>query len=157
MWLLDTFNPNVELEDFCFLEPWILVFWKSNLGLVCILQNAIQIFSKHSQTVKCWTKYYFKSLVTSNRNLNLEINQRIKSVGNAVFKLKHRVLDCKDLRNETKVAVCKALVLPILLYKSKCWTVYKKHVGALKKFQEDSYEISSKLSKRILICTFTIC
>lgn len=79
---------------------------------------------------------YLGSLVTSNCNLDSEINQRIKSAGSAVFKLRRRVLDCKDLKKETKVAVYKAVVLPILLYGSECWTVYKKHVKSLEKFQQ---------------------
>ncbi len=46
------------------------------------------------------------------------------------------MLDCKDPKDETKIAVYKAVVLPTLLYGSECCTVYRKHVKALEKFQQ---------------------
>ncbi len=79
---------------------------------------------------------YIGSLVTSDCSLESEMNQRIRNACNAVFKLRQRVLDCKDLKNETKIAVYKAVVLPILLHGSECWTIYRKYVKALEKFQQ---------------------
>lgn len=58
------------------------------------------------------------------------------NAGSAVFKLKLRVLECNDLKNETKIAVYEAVVLPTLLYGSECWTVYKKHVKVHEKFHQ---------------------
>lgn len=79
---------------------------------------------------------YLGSLVSNNCSLDSEINQRIRSAGNAMFKLRRRVMDCRDLRSETKISVYKAVVLPILLYGNECWTLYRKHVRLLEKFHQ---------------------
>lgn len=50
---------------------------------------------------------YLGSLVTNSYNLDSEINQKIKSAESSVFKLKCRVLNSRDLRNETKVSFIK--------------------------------------------------
>lgn len=52
-----------------------------------------------------------------------------------MFKLKRRGLDCKDRKNDTKIAIYKTVILPIRLYESECWTLYEKHVKSLEKFQ----------------------
>ena len=41
--------------------------------------------------------------------------------------------DCRGLKNETKITIHKAVVLP---YGSECWTLYRKHVKSLEKFQQ---------------------
>ncbi|KAK7865974.1 hypothetical protein R5R35_009402 [Gryllus longicercus] len=78
---------------------------------------------------------YLGSLVTTGGDLDAEISHRIRNASYAFYKLRDRVFNCNDLTIRTKIMVFKAVVLSILLYGSECWTIYKKHVKTLEKFQ----------------------
>ncbi|KAK7872160.1 hypothetical protein R5R35_001726 [Gryllus longicercus] len=78
---------------------------------------------------------YLGSLVTTGGDLDAEISHRIRNASYAFYKLRDRVFNCNDLTIITKIMVFKAVVLSILLYGSECWTIYKKHVKTLEKFQ----------------------
>lgn len=78
---------------------------------------------------------YLGSLVTKNGDMDAEISHRIQCAASAFYKLRGRVFGSMDLSNRTKIMVFKAVVLSILLYGSECWTLYKKYVKALEKFQ----------------------
>lgn len=79
---------------------------------------------------------YLGGIVTSEGRLDTEISQRIRKAACAIYRLKSRVFDNRDLKRRTKIRVYRAVVIPTLLYGSETWTPYRAQVKALEKFHQ---------------------
>lgn len=77
---------------------------------------------------------YLGSTITSNCDLDADINNRIGSAAAAYGKLRVKVFRSHDLKLATKVSVYMAIVLPSLLYASETWCPYRKHIRVLDRF-----------------------
>ncbi|PZC85635.1 hypothetical protein B5X24_HaOG215905 [Helicoverpa armigera] len=77
---------------------------------------------------------YLGSLIRSDNRLESEISARIAKTAAAFGALKHRVWNSHDLKLQTKIAVYKALILPLLLYASETWCLYKGDIKRLDTF-----------------------
>ena len=79
---------------------------------------------------------YLGSHLSSNVDIQVEVQYRLKCAGAAYGRLRHRVFQNRDIRTDTKMAVYKAVVLPTLLYASETWTTYRRHLKILEKFHQ---------------------
>ena len=77
---------------------------------------------------------YLGSTVTSNLNLDSELDKRIGKAASTMARLTNKVWKNPDLTLKTKMAVYKACVLSILLYSSEAWTTYARHEKRLNVF-----------------------
>jgi len=77
---------------------------------------------------------YLGSILTSDCDLNNEIQQRVKLASAAVGRLSHRVFLNHNLAIATKIAVYKAICISILLYGCESWTPYRLHIKTLEAF-----------------------
>ena len=92
----------------------------------------ISIGQHRLETVTSFT--YLGRTVTSNLNLDTEINKRIGKAAGVMRKLRSRVWENSKLEVKTKIAVYKACVLSVLLYGSECWTTYATQERKLNSF-----------------------
>ncbi|XP_076041829.1 uncharacterized protein LOC143025712 [Oratosquilla oratoria] len=79
---------------------------------------------------------YLGSHLSSNLDLNDEIQHRLKCAGTAFRRLRNRIFQDHDIRTDTKMAVYNAVVIPTPLYASKTWTTYRRHLDTLEKFHQ---------------------
>jgi hypothetical protein len=77
---------------------------------------------------------YLGSILSSNGNIDKEIDTRIAKAFCAFNKLKKAVWDQSDLLVPTKIAVYRAIVISILLYAAETWTTYQHHINKLEAF-----------------------
>ena len=77
---------------------------------------------------------YIGSVISANDSLDKEIATRISKASQALGRMRARVLNQHNIRLSTKLKVCKAVVLPSLLYGCETWTLYRKHTQQLGKF-----------------------
>lgn len=77
---------------------------------------------------------YLGSLVRSDNRLESDISARIAKAAAAFGGLNHRVWKSHDLKLVTKLAVYKAIILPLLLYASETWCLYKGDIKRLDVF-----------------------
>ena len=92
----------------------------------------ISIGEHRLETVTSFT--YLGRTVTSNLNLNTEINKRIGKAAGVMRKLRSRVWENSKLEVKTKIAVYRACVLSVLMYGSECWTTYATQERTLNSF-----------------------
>ncbi|KAG7305056.1 hypothetical protein JYU34_010512 [Plutella xylostella] len=74
---------------------------------------------------------YLGSEIRNDNRLDTEIPVRIARAASAFGKLNQRVWKSHDLKLMTKLAVYKATVLPILLYASETWCLYRRNIKQL--------------------------
>ena len=79
---------------------------------------------------------YLGSWVTNDCKLDVEITARIQAASCAVGRLKDRVFKCRDLTTETKLKVYNQCVIPIIMYGSETWTLYRHHIKKLRTLQQ---------------------
>ena len=79
---------------------------------------------------------YLGSHLSSNVDLNDEIQHRLRCAGIAFGSIRTRVFQDRDIRTDTKVLIYKAVVIPTLLYASETWTTYRHHLKTLEKFHQ---------------------
>ncbi|PFX14166.1 putative uncharacterized transposon-derived protein F52C9.6 [Stylophora pistillata] len=79
---------------------------------------------------------YLGSTLSPHANVDAEVNDRIQQAVAAFGKLQSRVFQDRDIRLDTKIQVYKAIVVTTLLYGSETWTIYRRHIAALEKFQQ---------------------
>ena len=77
---------------------------------------------------------YLGSEIRSDNRLDSEIPLRIAKAASTFGRLDQRVWKSHDLRLQTKLRVYKALVIPILLYASETWCLYKNDIKRLDRF-----------------------
>jgi len=70
------------------------------------------------------------NILTSDCDLDNDVQQRVKLASAAFGRLSHRV----NLTTTTKVAVYKTICISVLLYGCKTWTPYRHHIKALEAF-----------------------
>ena len=92
----------------------------------------ISIGQHRLETVTSFT--YLGRTVTSNLNLDTEMNKRIGKAAGVMSRLRSRVWENSKLEIKTKIAVYRACVLSVLLYGSECWTTYAMQERRLNSF-----------------------
>ncbi|KAJ8019050.1 hypothetical protein HOLleu_42612 [Holothuria leucospilota] len=97
---------------------------------------------------------YLGSLISSNVNLDAEINARIGRAATVMSKLRKRVWENKHLTLNTKMKVYQACVLSTLLYGSETWATDTKQGTCLGTTWEDKVTNSEVLSKAKLHTIF---
>ena len=104
----------------------------------------IEINGESLETVDRFS--YLGSHLSSNTNIDDEVQYRLRCANSAFGKLRKRVFDNHDLRIGTKIKVYEAVVLPTLLYGSETWTTYRRNIKALEKFHQRSLRSILKIS-----------
>ena len=79
---------------------------------------------------------YLGSCLSSNADLDAEIQARLNSASGAFGRLRTRVFDNRDIYINTKIKVYRAIILPSLLYGSEVWTTYSRHLKSLEKYDQ---------------------
>ena len=79
---------------------------------------------------------YLDSSVNKDCKLDSEIAACIQGASCAVGRLKNRVFKCRDLTTETKLKVYNQCVIPINMYGSETWTLYRHHIKKLRTLQQ---------------------
>ncbi len=79
---------------------------------------------------------YLGSFLSSKVNIGAEINHRLQCASAAYVKLWKRVFGNHDIRNQTKVSVYNAVVIPTLIYSAETWTTYRRHIQKLETFHQ---------------------
>ena len=77
---------------------------------------------------------YLGSCLSSDGSLDKEIERRISKASSSFGRLWNRVWGVRGIKQATKVAVYRAIVLPSLLYGCETWTCYRKHLKQLDQF-----------------------
>ncbi len=95
---------------------------------------SIKINNETLQTVEQFP--YLGSFLSSKVNIDAEINHRLQCASAAYVKLWKRVFGNHDIRNQTKVSVYNAVVIPTLKYSAETWTNYRRHIQKLETFHE---------------------
>ena len=79
---------------------------------------------------------YLGSMIASDGSLNKEIASRISKASQALGRLHNRLLNLRNITFDTKLKVCRAVVLSPLLYGCETWTVYRRHLKQLERFHQ---------------------
>ena len=77
---------------------------------------------------------YLGSTLSREANINVEVNKRLSKANYAFGRLRKKVWDRRGISQETKLKVYMAVVLTVLLYACKSWTVYSHHARKLNHF-----------------------
>ena len=86
--------------------------------------NAVQYFK------------YLGSIISSDAKFEKEIDHRLSAANRAFGRLHKRVWRNKELRQETKINLYRAVVLSTLLYGSESWVTYSHHIRILERFHQ---------------------
>lgn len=95
-------------------------------------ETAIYLDRKQLEEVQCFR--YLGNLIRSDNRLESELSARIASAAAAFGRLNRRVWDSHDLQLQTKLSVYKAIILPLLLYSSETWCLYRGDIRRLDVF-----------------------
>ena len=79
---------------------------------------------------------YLGSYVSNDCNLDKEITVRIQAGSCAMGRLRDRVFNCRELTTETKLKVYNQCVIPVMVYGSETWTLYRYQVNKLRTIQQ---------------------
>ena len=79
---------------------------------------------------------YLGSDVTKGCKLDEEITARIQAASCAMERLRDRGFDCRDLTVETKLKVYNQCIIPVMMYGSETWTLYRHHIKLLRTIQQ---------------------
>ena len=93
---------------------------------------AITVNGQTLQTVSKFT--YLGSTLTSDAQLDVEIENRVAKASRSFGRLRNTVRDRKGLKLTTKLKVYRAVVLTSLLYACETWTTYARHERILNRF-----------------------
>ena len=77
---------------------------------------------------------YLGSCLSSDGSLDKEIARRISKASSSFGRLWTRVWGVRGIKQATKIAVYKAIVLPSLLYGCETWTCHRRHLKQLEQF-----------------------
>ena len=77
---------------------------------------------------------YLGSTLTSDAQADEDISARLAKASHAFGRLSKRLWDSHDIRLDTKVSVYIAAILPVLLYGSESWTLYRRNIRKLDQF-----------------------
>ena len=84
------------------------------------------------EAVKQFT--YLGTVITSDLDLSIAIQNRIRQASAAFGRLTQRVFNNHSLSTSTKVAVYKAICVSTMLYGSEAWTPYQRHIKTLEQY-----------------------
>ena len=76
---------------------------------------------------------YLGSTVTHDASLDNEISNRIQAAYSSFARLTNRLWHRHGVKLSTKIAVYRAIILPILLYSSETYILYQRHIKRLSK------------------------
>ena len=79
---------------------------------------------------------YLGSYVSNDCMLDKEITVRIQAASSAVGKLRERVFHCRELTTETKLKLYNQCVVPVMVYGSETWTLYRHQIKKLRTIQQ---------------------
>ena len=79
---------------------------------------------------------YLGSMISNDGSLDKEIASRISKASQALGRLRNRLLNHHNVTLDTKLKVCRAVVLSSLLYGCETWTVYRRHLKQLERFHQ---------------------
>jgi len=71
---------------------------------------------------------YLGCTITSDAKIDKEVDNRLAKASCAFGRLYKRVWNNKHLKKNTKISVCRAVVLTTLLYGSESWVTYRLHL-----------------------------
>jgi len=91
---------------------------------------------------------YLGSHMTSDGELDREIEKRIAAASRALGALCHAVFWNRTLSVLTKRLLYQACVLSVLLYGGECWTPYKRHLVCLDRFQNQCVRTILEISRK---------
>lgn len=77
---------------------------------------------------------YLGSHLSTNANIDVEIQYRLHCASAAFGRMRVRVFDNHDISTQTKLYVYQAVVVPTLLYGCETWTTYRRHLLCLEKY-----------------------
>jgi hypothetical protein len=92
----------------------------------------VAIGDKHFEVVKKFV--YLGSLMTPANDVSLEVQRRIPTANRCFFGL-HKHLQSSHLSRQTKFAIHKTLIRPVLLYGSETWVLTKREENQLLVFE----------------------
>ena len=98
----------------------------------CGTEPSISIDDATLKNVEIFT--YLGSCLSSDASLDKEIDIRLSKASNSFGRLRPRVWNERGLKEETKIAVYRAVVLSSLLYGCESWTCYRRHHKKLDQF-----------------------
>ena len=98
----------------------------------CGTEPSISIDDATLKNVENFT--YLDSCLSSDASLDKEIAIRLSKASNSFGRLRSRVWNERDLKEETKIAIYSAVVLSSLLYGCESWTCYCRHHKKLDQF-----------------------
>ena len=81
---------------------------------------------------------YLGSTLSQDATIDHEVNLRISKASSTFGRLYDSVWNRRGIRNQTKIKVYSAVVLPSLLYACETWTVYSRHARLLNHFHTTS-------------------
>ena len=77
---------------------------------------------------------YLGRTLSREANIDVEANNRLSKANSAFGRLKKKVWDRRGISEDTKLKVCMAVVLIVLLYACESCTVYSRHARKLNHF-----------------------
>ena len=99
------------------------------------VQYTIPVVTVGQETLQAVEQFtYLGSTVSSDCSIDAEVTNRIAKASSSFGALTSKLWNMRGIRNETKLAVYHAVVLPCLLYASETWTYYRRHVRQLDRF-----------------------
>ena len=98
----------------------------------CGTEPSISIDDATLKNVENFT--YLGSCLSSDASVDKEIAIRLSKASNSFGRLRSRVWNERGLKEETKIAVYRAVVLSSLLYGCESWTCYRRHHKKLNQF-----------------------
>ena len=84
---------------------------------------------------------YLGSTLSREANTDVEVNNRLSKANYAFGRLRKKVWERRGISQETKLKVYMAVVLTVLLYACKSWTVYSRHARKLNHFHTKCLQI----------------
>ena len=88
---------------------------------------------------------YLGSYVSSNCSMKEELVSRIQATSCAFGRLQKRVFDSHDLTASTELSVYNQCLMPLLMYGSEPWTLYRHDVRELRTIQQLHLQLILKI------------
>ena len=95
-------------------------------------EPTITVKGQRLQVVDKFT--YLGSTLSRVVHIDDEVNARFAKASAAFGRLRGSIWDRSRIRLDTKLKVCRSVVLPTLLYACETWTVYQRHAKRLNHF-----------------------
>nr|VZI00782.1 unnamed protein product [Spirometra erinaceieuropaei] len=107
--------------------------------------NASRIIVNRTQLQVVDKFTYLGSILSRSNKIDNEVARRISNASQAFDRLQNTVWNRHGLHLNTKLMMCKAVILPTLLYGVETWTVYKKQARRLNHFHPSCLRWTLKL------------